>query len=219
MEPGLRRTVRRFSPHRARVPGEASRGETSRAGHALDVPDAPVHVVTRRGKRTNRAGREARTIGTALAGAATVVAGRKVQAFAERDGTPIGVPQAEVRMHERPDRRRVDGARALRPADERKPGWTAERKVRGSAQTTRKARHHPPAPSVQSVRRAVGGLIRRGERGPHPGTRVADEDERRRRGAVGERRDRIVRGDVESTPARESLGLDGGDDGVKGPRR
>ena len=219
MERRLRGAVGRIAPGRAGVPGEASSAETPCTGGMLDMRNAFVDVVAARGERADGTGREARAFGTVLAGARALVAGRKIEAFAKREGAPVGVPQAMVRMHQRSDGRGMYGTGPLRPPDERQPGRTAERKVCGRVQGAREPRNDPPAPAVEGVRRTVLRLLRGREGGPHPGSGVADEEERRRGCAVSERRDRIVRGDVERAPAREPLGFHGGDDGVVAPYR
>ena len=218
VEGRLRRIVSRLAPHRARVPGEASRGETSHAGTALDVRDAPRNIVATRGECPDRTRRETRAVRAALAGAGTIIAGRKIQTFAKRDRAPVGVPQAEVRVHERPDGRGIHGTRPLRPSDERQPGRTSERKERGTSQVAREPRNDPAAPAIQGVRRAVVRFIRCRESGPHSGTGVAHENQRCRGGAIRKRRNRIVGHDVKRTPAREPFGLDGHHDGFEGPR-
>lgn len=219
MECGLRRIVSRLAPDRACMSGEASPAPAGRAGRAVDVRYARLHVVTVRGERADRAGRQARAIRAALAGAGTVVSRWQGQPFPERDRAPVRVPQAEVRVHQRSDGRGVHRTRPLRPSDERQPGRTAEGEVRCTAEQPCQTRDHAPAPSIQRIRHAVVRFIRRCEYGPHSGTRIADENERGSGCAIRERRDCIVGCDVECASARESLGFDGDHDGVEGPRR
>ena len=219
MECGLRRIVSRLAPDRACMSGEAPRTETPCAGTAFDVGDASVDVVAARGERADRAGRQARAIRAALAGAGTVVSRWQGQPFAERDRASVRVPQAEVRVHQRSDGRGVHRTRLLRPSDERQPGRAAEGKVRCAAERPCETRDHAPAPSVEGVRRAVVRFIRCCEDGPHSRTRIADENERGSGRAIRERRGRVVRGDVECAPAREPFGFDGDHDGIEGPRR
>ena len=215
----LWRIVRRHAPDRTCMSGEASPAQTRRTDTTLDVCHATVHIVAVRRERADRTGGQARPFGAGVAGAGTVVASRKNQMLAKRNRTPVGMPQAEVRMHERSDGRGVRRSSPLRPSDERQPGRTAERKVRGSAQCLRETRDHSPAPSVQGVRCAVVRLFRCRKDGPHPGTRIADDNERRRGIATIERRDRIIRDDMKCPAARESFGFDGRDDGVEVPHR
>ena len=215
VECGLRRIVSRLAPDGAGVPGQTSLAEAPGSCPLLDVCDTTVHVVSLRGERADRTGRQARALGTALTRTRTLVPGWKIETFAKCDRPPVGVPQAEVRVYQRPDGRGVCGTRPLRPSDERQPGRAAERKVCGSTQGVRETGNHSPTPSVQCVRRAVGRLFRSREDGPHTGAGVADENERRRGCAICERRYPVVRCDVECAPARESFGFDGSQDGLE----
>ena len=218
MKRRLRRIVSLLAPDGACVSGEASPTEAGQAGGTFDVRDAPLHVVAARGERAGRAGRQAWAIGAALAGTGTIVSRWQDHPFAERDRAPVRVPQTEVRVHQWSDGRGVYRTGPLRPSDERQPRRAAERKVRGSAERTCQTRDHAPAPSVQGVRPSVVRFVRGCEDGPHSRTRIADENERPHGSPVGKRRDRVVRGDVECAPARESFGFDGSDDGAEVPR-
>ena len=211
--------VGRIAPGRAGVPGEASFAETACAGGMLDMRNTSIDVVAVRGERADGTGGKAGALDATLARTPALVARGKVETFAKCDRAPVGVPQAVVRVHQRPDGRGVQGSGPLRPPDERQPGRAAEREVRDPAEGVRQTGDDPPAPSVQGVRRTVLRLLRCREGRPHPGPGVADEEERPRGCAVSERRDRVVRGDVERATAREPFGLGGGDDGVETPRR
>ena len=214
----LRRSVGRLAPDRARVPRETSSAETSGAGATLDMRGARLDVVAAPGECADRTRRKARPIGAGLAGTDPVVTGRQGQPFAERDCAPVCMPQAEVRMHQRPDGRGMHGTRSLRPSDERQPGRAAERKVGRAVEPTGQTRDHAAAPPVEGVRQAVVRFVRSRKDGPHSGTRIADENERRGGCAVRKRRDRVVRRNVERAAAREPFGFDGGHDEVEESR-
>ena len=215
----LRGAVGRITPCRACVPGEASSAETPCTGGMLDMRNTSIDVVAARGERTDGTGGKAWALDATLARTAALVTRGKVETFAKCDCAPVSVPQAVVRVHQRSDGRGVYGGGPLCPPDERQPGRAAERKVRGPVQGMRKARDDPPAPSVQGVRRTVVRFLRSREDGPHPGSGVADEEERPRAGAVAEAWDRVVRDRVKRATAREPLGFDGGDDGIEMPYR
>ena len=180
VERRLRGAVCRIASGRAGVAGEASPAETSGARAAGGVRNTGIDVVAARGERTGGTGREAWSFGTALARARALVARRKVETFAERESAPVRMPQAVVRVHQRPDGGGIHGAGPLRPTDERQPGRTAEREVRGRVQGACEPGDDPPAPPVEGVRRAVVRLFGGREGGPHPGPGVADEEERHR---------------------------------------
>ncbi len=212
----LRDAVGRIAPGRAGVPGEASSAETPCTGGMLDMRNTSIDVVAARGERTDGTGGKAWALDATLARTAALVTRGQVETFAKCDCAPVSVPQAVVRVHQRSDGRGVYGAGPLRPPDERQPGRTTEREVRGPVQGMRKARDDPPAPSVQGVRRTVVRFLRSRKDRPHPGSGVADEEERPRAGAVAEAWDRVVRDRVKRATAREPLGFDGGDDGIDG---
>ena len=219
VESRLRRIVSRLAPDGAGVPRQTSLAEAPGSCPFLDMGDTTVHVVSLRGERADRTGRQARAIGTALTRTRTLVPAWKTETFAKCDRPPVGVPQAEVGVNQRSDGRGVYGTRPLRPSDERQPGRAAERKVRCTAERTCETGDHAPAPSIQRIRRSVVRFLRSCEDGPHSRTRIADENERSGGRAICERRDRVVRCDVECAPARESLGFYGGEDDVEGPCR
>ena len=103
MELGLRSGVRRIPSDRTRVPGQAAGPEASRTVGVGNVADATLHVIAAGGERADGTGRQARTTDARLARAGTVVARRKIEALAKRDGAPVGVPQAEIRVHQGTD--------------------------------------------------------------------------------------------------------------------
>ena len=103
MELGLRSGVRRIPSDRTRVPGKAAGPEASRTAGVGNVADATLHVIAVGGERADGTRRQARPTDTRIARAGAVVAGRKIEAFAECDGAPVGVPKAEVRVHQGTD--------------------------------------------------------------------------------------------------------------------
>ena len=212
----LRGAIGRIAPGRAGVPSEASSAETPCTGGMLDMRNTSIDVVAIRGERADGTGGKAWALDAMLARTPALVTRGKVETFAKCDCAPVSVPQAVVRVHQRSDGRGVYGAGPLRPPDERQPGRAAEGKVRDPTQSVRQTRDDSPTPSVQGVRRTVVRFLRSREDGPHPGSGVADEEERPHAGAVAEARDRVVRDRVKRATAREPLGLDGGDDGIDG---
>ena len=133
------------------------------ARFAPDPGTAAVDVVGSAGECVDRTGAEAWAGSAPFAGSLTCRPSGKRDSLPKANGTPAGIPEAEICMHEHAERGRPNRVRTLGPCQE----WPVRRTIAGKKGNTADGFSSRPddplAPAVERIRSAVFALRRLAE--------------------------------------------------------
>ena len=121
------------------------------ARFAPDPGTAAVDVVGSAGECVDRTGAEAGARGAPLAGSLTFRPSGKRDSLPKTNGTPAGIPEAEICMHEHAERGRPNRVRTLGPCQE----WPVRRTIAGKKGNSADG-FQQPVPMTRWLQRSSG---------------------------------------------------------------